>query len=41
MALVLQVFYNYILTRIESITAQMEEAAIGVLDSLSEYKQKQ
>ena len=40
-ALVLQVFYNYILTRIESITAQMEEAAIGVLDSLSEYKQKQ
>ena len=33
-ALVLQLFYNFILTRIERITADMEESAITLLDAL-------
>ena len=32
-ALVLQLFYNFILTRIERITADMEESAITLLDA--------
>lgn len=39
-ALVLQVFYNYILSKIEHITAQMEESAISLLDALMKYKLK-
>ena len=39
-ALVLQVFYNYILSKIEHITAQMEESAISLLDSIMKYKLK-
>lgn len=38
-ALVLQVFYNYILSKIDRITAQMEESAIGLLDALTKHKQ--
>lgn len=37
-ALVLQLFYNYILTKVERITMQMEESAISVLDLISKYK---
>ena len=37
-ALVLQVFYNYILTKIERLTSQMEEGAIGLLDIIMKWK---
>lgn len=36
-ALILQIFYNYILSRIESINAQMENAAISLLDMILKY----
>lgn len=36
-ALVLQIFYNYILSKIESITTQMEDAAISLLDMILKY----
>lgn len=39
-ALVLQVFYNYILSKIDHITSQMEESAISLLDSVMKYKLK-
>lgn len=39
-AVILQLFFNYILTRVEKLTADMEEAGITLLDSLSKYKQK-
>lgn len=39
-ALILQVFYNYILSKIEHITSQMEESAISLLDSVMKYKLK-
>ena len=38
-AVVLQVFYNYILSRIDRLVAQMEEAAITMLDMIARYKQ--
>jgi biopolymer transport protein ExbB len=37
-ALILQIFYNYILSKIEHITAQMEESAITLLDSIAKHK---
>ena len=37
-ALILQVFYNYILTKIEHLTSQMEESAISLLDTIMKYK---
>jgi biopolymer transport protein ExbB len=37
-ALILQVFYNYILSKIEHITSQMEESAISLLDIIAKYK---
>ena len=33
-ALILQLFYNYIVSKIEHLTAQMEESAITLMDSL-------
>ena len=39
-ALVLQIFYNYILSKIDHITAQMEESAITLLDAIMKYKLK-
>ncbi|MDY3848666.1 MAG: MotA/TolQ/ExbB proton channel family protein [Prevotella sp.] len=39
-ALVLQLFYNYVNSKIEHITSQMEESAITLLDSLTKYKQR-
>lgn len=37
-ALILQVFYNYILSKIEHLSAQMEESAISLLDAVMKYK---
>ena len=39
-ALILQVFYNYILSKIEHLTSQMEESAITFLDAVMRYKLK-
>ncbi|MDD7691470.1 MAG: MotA/TolQ/ExbB proton channel family protein [Prevotella sp.] len=39
-ALVLQLFYNYILSKIEHITSQMEESAISLIDDIIKYKQQ-
>ena len=39
-ALILQLFYNYILSKIEHLTAQMEESAIALLDSVMKYQLK-
>jgi biopolymer transport protein ExbB len=39
-ALILQVFYNYILSKIEHLTSQMEESAITLLDTIVKYKLK-
>ena len=40
-ALILQVFYNYILSKIEHLTSQMEESAIALLDSVVRYKRSE
>ena len=40
-ALILQIFYNYILSKIELLTSQMEESAISLLDAVMKYKLKQ
>ena len=37
-ALVLQLFYNYIVSKIEHITSQMEESAITLLGCITKYK---
>ncbi len=37
-ALVLQLFYNYIVSKIDHITSQMEESAITLLDTIMRYK---
>ena len=37
-ALILQLFYNYILSKIEHLTSQMEESAITLLDSIAKRK---
>lgn len=37
-AIILQFFYNYILSKIEHLTAQMEESAITFMDSVTQYK---
>ncbi len=39
-AMILQVFYNYILAKIDAITIDMEEASIDLIDVLSAYKAK-
>ena len=39
-ALVLQVFYNFILTKIEAITADMEDSSITLLDLIAKYNVK-
>jgi len=39
-ALILQVFYNYILSKIEHLTSQMEESAISLLDIIQNYKER-
>lgn len=37
-ALVLQVFYNYIRSKIETINSQMEESFVTLMDMISQYK---
>ena len=37
-ALILQLFYSYILSKIERLTAQMEESAITLMDMITIYK---
>ena len=37
-ALVLQIFYNFILSKIEHLTSQMEESAISLLDIIMKHK---
>lgn len=37
-ALILQLFYNFIISKIEHLTSQMEESAITLLDCISHYK---
>lgn len=37
-AIILQLFYNYILTKIDRLTMQMEESAISLIDSIEKYK---
>lgn len=39
-ALILQLFYNFILSKIDHLTAQMNESQITMLDAISRYKQK-
>ena len=39
-ALVLQVFYNYILAKIEAITSEMEDSSITLLDIIMKYNLK-
>ncbi len=39
-AIVLQFFYNYILSKIERLTAQMEESAITLMDSIANFQNK-
>ena len=39
-ALILQLFYNYVLSKVDHLTAQMEESAITLLDALLKYKKE-
>ena len=39
-AMILQVFYNYILAKIEAITSQMEDSSITLLDIIMKYNLK-
>jgi biopolymer transport protein ExbB len=38
--MILQVFYNYILAKIDSITIDMEDASISLVDILTKYNKK-
>lgn len=40
-ALILQLFYNYITTKVDRLVAQMEEAGVTLLDIIGNYKQRQ
>ena len=40
-AMILQVFYNYILSTIDSLTIDMEDASISLVDTLVKYEKKQ
>ena len=39
-AMILQVFYNYILAKIDSISIDMEDSSICLIDALTKYNQK-
>jgi biopolymer transport protein ExbB len=39
-AVILQLFYNYILSRIDHITSQMEEATMTMIDIITSIKRK-
>ena len=38
-AVILQLFYNFILSKIEHLTSQMEESAITLMDAIAKYKE--
>lgn len=40
-ALILQLFYNYVLSKIDHLTAQMEESAISLMDIITNYRSGQ
>jgi biopolymer transport protein ExbB len=40
-AVILQLFYNFILSKIESITNDMEDASISLLDVVVKYNKEQ
>lgn len=37
-AVILQLFYNYIVSKIEHLTSQMEESAVTLLDTITQFK---
>jgi biopolymer transport protein ExbB len=37
-ALILQLFYSYVTSKIEHLTSQMEESAVTLLDTIMKYK---
>jgi biopolymer transport protein ExbB len=39
-ALILQIFYNYILSKIDDIVNNMEDASISLIDILMDYSKK-
>ena len=39
-AIILQIFYNYILSKIDSLSIDMEDASISLVDILSKYNKK-
>ena len=39
-AMILQVFYNYILSKIEALTSEMEDSSITLLDMVIKYNLK-
>ncbi|PKP22858.1 MAG: flagellar motor protein MotA [Bacteroidetes bacterium HGW-Bacteroidetes-21] len=39
-AMILQLFYNYLVSKVDSITGQMEDASISLLDILVKYNRK-
>ena len=39
-ALILQVFYNYVLAKIEALTSEMEDSSISLLDMVIKYNLK-
>ena len=39
-AIILQVFYNYLLSKIDGISNQMEDSSIALIDMLAKYNQK-
>jgi biopolymer transport protein ExbB len=39
-AIILQIFYNYILSKIDGISNQMEDSSISLIDMLARYNQK-
>ncbi len=38
-AIILQVFYNYLLSKIDGLTGQMEDSSISLIDMLAKYNQ--
>lgn len=39
-AIILQIFYNYIISKIESLTNDMEDASISFVDILADFSRK-
>ena len=39
-AMILQVFYNYILSKIDTLTIDMEDSSISIVDVLTKYAEK-